>query len=168
MTDADGAVTVGNGTVVSLHYTVRDAESDRALETSAGGEPLTMLYGQRGLLRAVQEALRGKVAGDAVTVTLAPEQGFGQRQDDAVRRVSKKYFKEPKRLRPGMRTSLNTDSGSQTVTVLKVGGKVVDVDTNHPYAGLTLTFAMELVAVRAASEEEIAHGHSHGPGGHSH
>ncbi len=165
---SEAAMAIGSGTVLSLHYTVRDESSGQALETSAGGEPLTMLYGQPGLLRAVQEALRGKVAGDEVTITLTPEQAFGFRREDAGRRVPKKYFPNPKLLRPGARATLRTDKGSQTVTVVKVGGKVVDVDTNHPYAGLTLTFVMEVLTVRKASEDEVAHGHAHGPGGHRH
>lgn len=164
-----GAATpVGDGTVVSLHYTVLEEASGRALETSAGAEPLTMLYGQPGLLRPVQEALRGRSAGDEVSVTVAPEEAFGPRSDDALRRVSKKYFRDPKRLRRGQRTTLQTDKGTQPVTVVKVGGKVVDIDTNHPYAGLTLTFVMQVLSVRPASEEELAHGHAHGPGGHRH
>ena len=163
-----GTTSVGARTVVSLHYTVRDDTSGRALETSAGGEPLAILYGQSGLPRPVVEALRGKVAGDEVTVTVAPEQAFGLRREDAVQRISKKHFRDPKRLHPGTRATLQGERGPQTVTVVKVGGKVVDVDTNHPYAGLTLTFVLQVLAVRAASDEEVAHGHVHGPGGHHH
>mgnify|MGYP003700874241 FL=1 len=170
--DSGGAaatgVAIGSGTVLTLHYTVRDDASGEALETSAGREPLTILYGQRGMLASVQEALAGKSAGDEVTVTVPPERAFGLRREDAVRRVSKKYFPNPRQLRPGLRTALRTESGSQPVTVVKVGGKVVDVDTNHPYAGLTLTFVVEVMDVRAASAEEIDHGHVHGPGGHAH
>jgi FKBP-type peptidyl-prolyl cis-trans isomerase SlyD len=166
--DGGAALTVGDGTVVSFHYTVRNEQSGDALETSAGAEPLTILYGQAGLPPPVMEALRGKAVGDQVTVTVAPEHAFGRRRDDALRRVSKKYFRDPKRLRPGARTTLQTDKGAQTVTVVKVGGKVVDIDTNHPYAGLTLTFVIDVQSVRAATDEEIAHGHAHGPGGHRH
>jgi FKBP-type peptidyl-prolyl cis-trans isomerase SlyD len=165
---AGNGVTVGTGTVLTLHYTVRDEASGEALETSAGREPLTILYGQRGMLVAVQEALAGKSAGEEVTVTVPPERAFGLRREDAMRRVSKKYFANPRQLRPGLRTALRTESGSQPVTVVKVGGKMVDVDTNHPYAGLTLTFVVEILDVRPASPEEIDHGHVHGPGGHVH
>lgn len=159
---------IGSGTVLTLHYTVRDEASGAALETSAGREPLTILYGQAGMLSFVQEALAGRTAGEEVTVTVPPERAFGQRREDAVRRISKKYFTNPRKLQPGVRTALRTESGSQPVTVVKVGGKVVDVDTNHPYAGLTLTFVIEVVDVRPASAEELDHGHAHGPGGHQH
>lgn len=168
-TDATASgTTVGSGTVLSLHYSVLDEGTGLALETSAGREPLTLLYGQSGMLRFVQDALAGKSAGDQVTVTVPPDQGFGDRREDAVRRVSKKYFSDPRKLRPGTRTSLRTETGSKPVTVVKVGGKVVDVDTNHPYAGRTLTFVIDVVDVRPASSEEVAHGHAHGPGGHRH
>lgn len=164
---AGNVVAIGAGTVLTLHYTVRDATGE-ALETSAGREPLTILYGQRGMLTAVQEALVGKSAGEEVTVTVPPERAFGPRREDAVRRLSKKYFPNPRQLRPGQRTALRTESGSQPVTVVKVGGKVVDVDTNHPYAGIALTFVVEVLDVRPATPEEIDHGHAHGPGGHAH
>lgn len=163
-----GAPVVGEGTVLSLHYTVRDEAADRALETSAGGEPMTILFGQGGLLRPVQDALRGKAAGDQVSVTVPPEEAFGERRTDAVQRLSKKYFHDARRLRAGDRARVQTEEGPRPVTVVKVGGKVVDVDTNHPYAGLTLTFVMEVLSVREASPEEKAHGHAHGPGGHQH
>jgi len=159
---------VGSGTVLTLHYTVRDAVSGAALETSAGREPLTILYGQAGMLAFVQEALAGRTAGEEVTVTVPPERAFGQRSEDAVRRISKKYFSNPRKLQPGQRTVLRTESDSQPVTVVKVGGKVVDVDTSHPYAGLTLTFVIEIVDVRPASAAEIDHGHAHRSGGHQH
>lgn len=166
--DSDAILTIDDGTVATLHYTVRDEALGQPLETSAGGDPLTILYGQSGLPRPVQAALRGRAAGDEITVRLAPDEGFGQRRDDALRRVSKKYFRNPKQLRPGTRTTLQTETGPLTVTVVKVGGKVVDVDTNHPYAGLTLAFVVEVLSVRAAGTDEIAHGHAHGPGGHRH
>lgn len=165
---AGSTVAIGTGTVLTLHYTVRDDVSGEALETSAGREPLTLLYGQSGMLTAVQEALAGKYAGEEVTVTVPPERAFGLRREDSLRRVPKKYFPNPRQLRPGLRTALRTQSGSQPVTVVKVGGKVVDVDTNHPYAGLTLTFVVEVVDVRPATAGEIDHGHVHGPGGHAH
>ncbi|MEQ8861603.1 MAG: FKBP-type peptidyl-prolyl cis-trans isomerase [Pseudomonadales bacterium] len=166
--DSGSAAIIGTGTVLTFHYTVRDEDSQHALETSAGGDPLTILFGQPGLLRPVQQALRGRSTGERVTVTVPPEQAFGPRRDDALKRVSKKYFGKPKSLRPGLRATLQTDSGPQTVTIVKVGGKVVDVDTNHPYSGLTVTFVIDVLSVRPASNEEIAHGHAHGPGGHRH
>ena len=84
------------------------------------------------------------------------------------RRVQKKRLENPKRLRPGMVVFLHTETGGRHATVAKVGSSVVDVDFNHPFAGLTLAFRLEIVEVREAEPDEIAHGHAHGPGGHAH
>ena len=82
-------------------------------------------------------------------------------------RIPKKLFKNA-RLAPGMQVVLPTEMGQRAMTVLKVGMSVVDVDLNHPMAGKSLDFAVDVLEVRAASEEEIAHGHAHGDGGVQH
>jgi FKBP-type peptidyl-prolyl cis-trans isomerase SlyD len=155
--------------VVRFHYEILD-ESGGSVEKSrdGDGEPLAVLLGRGNLLRAIEDALMGHAAGDSFRVTLPPEQAYGVRRDDQTRRVSKKYFARPERLKPGMVTEMSTEEGARPVTVIKVGGKVVDVDLNHPQAGKTLTFDLEIVDVREATAEEIAHRHVHGPGGHAH
>lgn len=160
-------MTVTRDRVVSLHCESRD-DAGALVETTRGGPPLLVLIGHRMLLRGLERALEGRAAGERVEITLPPEQAYGVRADDRVQRVSKKYFSEPARLRPGQVTRVRTEQGLRAVTVVKVGGKVVDVDFNHPYAGMTLHFALELMDVREATPEEIAHGHVHGPGGHAH
>jgi len=98
-----------------------------------------------------------------------PELGYGERREGLQQRVPKKYFRDANRLKPGMRTVLTTkEDGQRVVSILKVGTSVVDVDLNHPMAGRTLVFDIEVIEVRAASAEEIAHGHAHAPGGHAH
>lgn len=153
--------------VVRVHYDIHDA-SGKLVETSRDEEPLSVLHGHGALLAAIETALTGKQAGDRLALTLAPADAFGERRDDWTQRVSKKYLPNAARLKPGMPVQLQTDQGPRTVTVVKVGGKVVDVDLNHPFAGQTLNFAVEVVDVREASAEEIAHGHVHGEGGHHH
>jgi FKBP-type peptidyl-prolyl cis-trans isomerase SlyD len=138
------------------------------VESSREDEPLAVLHGHGTLLAAIENALAGRRAGERFELTLAPADAFGERRDNWTQRVSKKYFPNAARLKPGMQTQLQTDSGQRAVTVLKVGGKVIDVDLNHPLAGQTLNFAVEVVDVREATPEEIAHGHVHGPGGHHH
>jgi len=114
----------------------------------------------------------GKKAGDHFTVTLAPEDAYGLRKENAQQRVSinhvVKSAREKIKFQPGMVVHLNTDHGAQPVVIIKVGLKMLDVDTNHPYAGKTLTFEVDVIDVRDATEEEIAHGHVHGAGGHHH
>ena len=109
-----------------------------------------------------------RAAGDRFEVSVRPEEAYGLRRDGWTQRVSKKYLQGPKRLAPGMQVSLGTERGLRTVTVLKVGSKVADIDLNHPLAGVTLHFDVEIVEVRDADQEEIAHGHVHGPGGIGH
>jgi FKBP-type peptidyl-prolyl cis-trans isomerase SlyD len=161
------ATTVAKDKVVTFHYTIRDDKND-ILETTRDAQPLAILYGHGNVLRGVEAALAGHSAGETVTVTLAPEDAYGERRDNWTQRVSKKYLPATPKLRPGMTVALHTEDGQRSVTVLKVGNKVVDVDLNHPFAGATLTFELELADVRDASAEELSHGHVHGPGGHHH
>ena len=110
----------------------------------------------------------GRAAGDSFEVTLAPAEAYGERQADAVQRVQRKYVRTRGKLAPGQVIEVGTDRGPRQVVVVKAGKFVVDVDTNHPLAGRTLTFAIDVVEVREATAEEKAHGHAHGPGGHHH
>lgn len=153
--------------VVRFHYQIQD-EAGATVESSRAGEPLAVLIGRGNLLRGIEEALIGHVAGDRFAVTLPPEQAYGARRDDMSKRVSKKYLANAARLKPGMTTQLSTAEGPRPVTVVKVGSKMVDVDLNHPQAGKTLSFDLEVVDVRDATAEEVAHRHVHGPGGHAH
>lgn len=164
MTDA---LTIDKDRVVRVHYDIRDT-AGALVESSRDQEPFAVLHGHGALLPALESALVGHRAGDRVDVTLEPEDAFGERRDDWTQRVSKKYFPNAAKLKPGMQTQLQTDQGVRSVTVVKVGGKVIDVDLNHPLAGKTLRFELEVVDVREATAEEIAHGHAHGPDGHHH
>ena len=164
---AQPAMVIERDRVVSFHYTLTEQGGDMT-ETSTGGEPMTMLFGHGDVIAGVESALTGHVAGDRITVQVPPGSGYGERREGNVRRVSKKHVPDSKRLKPGDRTTLTTAQGRHDVTVVKVGRTVVDVDLNHPLAGRTLSFDIEVIDVRAADEEEIAHGHVHGPGGHGH
>jgi FKBP-type peptidyl-prolyl cis-trans isomerase SlyD len=153
--------------VVSFHYHLRDADGSE-LENSEGRDPLTILMGAGNIIPGLEAAFAGHGAGDRFDVTVAPEQAYGERRDDWKQRVPKKYFNDADQLRPGMTTVLGTKDGQRAVTVVKVGQSVVDIDLNHPMAGRTLQFAIEIIEVREATSEEIAHGHVHGAGGHQH
>ncbi len=155
--------------VVSIHYTLTDSAGN-SIDSSLGenAEPLTFLHGHGNLIPGVERALEGHQVGDRLSAVIAPEDGYGVRDENAIQRIPKKYFRDAEQLRPGMVTVIQTQQGQHQVTVVKVGSSVVDVDGNHPLAGMTLNFDMEVVAVREASAEELAHGHVHGPGGHHH
>ena len=150
------------GQVVVMDYTVLD-ESGEVLEQSNGAEPMVYLHGHRNILPALEAALGGKAEGELVSVTLPPEQAYGPRQEGAVDRVPIKYLvKPPKRIQAGNLVRVNTKEGARDAVVVKVGRFNVDLDSNHPYAGKTLTFDLVIQTVRAATAEELAHGHSHG------
>ncbi|MFB9886757.1 FKBP-type peptidyl-prolyl cis-trans isomerase [Balneatrix alpica] len=153
--------------VVLFHYTLSNAQGQQ-LESSYERQPMAYLHGHDNILSGLEQALAGKQAGDSLSVTLSPEQAYGERVEEAEQRVPVKHLQGAKKWRPGMVAVVHTEQGARQVTVKKVGKFMVTVDTNHPLAGETLTFAIEVVEVRAASAEEIAHGHAHGVGGHHH
>ena len=158
----------GKDKVVSFHYTlsVDGAEAETSREQDA---PLQVLLGHGQLIPGMESAIDGREAGESFSVDIAPEDGYGAYREDLSQRLSKKYFHQAARLKPGMTTVLQLKEGGQRmVTVKKVGMSTVDVDLNHPMAGKTLHFDIEVLDVREASEEEVAHGHAHGPGGHEH
>jgi FKBP-type peptidyl-prolyl cis-trans isomerase SlyD len=156
-----------NDSVVSFHYTISDVDGTE-LESSRDEKPTSYLHGHNGIIAGLETELAGKEAGDIVDVILAPEQAYGLQKEDRVQRVPMKHLVYKGKLRTGMSAQLNTSEGRHPVTVVKAGRHSADVDTNHPLAGKTLAFNVEIVEVRMASAEELSHGHAHGPGGHQH
>jgi len=154
-------------TVVQIHYRLCGADGAE-IENSRGGEPLAYLHGHGNLLPALEEQLEGREAGASFAATLSAGQAYGERREDAVQRIPLKHLVFDGRLRPGMVAGVRTEHGMRQVTVLKIGKFNADVDANHPLAGQALSFEIEVLEVRAASEEELAHGHAHGAGGHHH
>ena len=153
--------------VVQFHYQLQDGDGQQ-IESSEGGEPMAYLHGADNIIPGLENALTGHAAGDRVEVTVPPEDGYGPRKEDMLQRISAKYLKHAGKLKPGMQAQLQTEQGPRWVTVTKVGLKSVDVDANHPLAGKTLKFTVDIVDVREATAEERQHGHAHGPGGHQH
>lgn len=157
--------------VVSFHYTLRDAGGDpdgAAIETSRNGVPSVYLHGANNILPALERAMTGRTGGDAFSVSLTAAQAYGPRDPQKQQRVPLKHLVFHGRLRPGMLVQVNTDAGRRPATVLKAGKFSADLDTNHPLAGRDLLFDIEIVEVREATADEIAHRHAHGPGGHHH
>lgn len=154
-------------TVVRFHYTIFDDHGEQ-LETSLPDKSTLYLHGSESILPKLQDAFAGHKAGDAITVTLAPTEAYGEREENRIQRISAKYLKHLGRYKAGDVVPVNTDQGQQWVTVVKKGLKTVDVDSNHPFAGKTLRFEVTIEDVRAATEEELSHGHAHGDGGVEH
>lgn len=156
---------IAKNCVVAFNYTLHD-DQDKEIEKS--DEPMEYLHGYRNILPALEQHLLDKAAGDELSVTLSPAQAYGLRLQNSVQRVPIKHLvTKHKRYQPGMVVQVNAENGARDVVIIKVGKFNVDVDTNHPLAGKTLTFNIAIQEVRAATAEEIAHGHSHGVHGHS-
>jgi len=151
--------------VVTLKYTVHD---DQGKLVDQGEEPLTYLHGgYDGIFPAVETALAGKQAGDSVKLKLLPADAFGEYDAELVRVEARDRF--PSEIKVGMQfegTANDEDDDLMIFTVTDVADDKVVVDGNHPLAGIALTFDATVVSVRAATKEEISHGHIHGPEGH--
>ena len=152
--------------VVLFHYTVAE-QGQEPLESSEGRDPLAILFGHNNIIPGLEKAMEGKAAGDKFEVDVAAADAYGERREGMTQRVPKKHF-EGAKLVPGMQAVLPTNFGPRAVTIQKVGMSVVDVDLNHPMAGKTLQFQVEIVGVREAEAVEIEHGHVHGDGGVQH
>lgn len=150
--------------VVSLAYKVM-LEEGVVVDESTVDAPLDYLHGHNNLITGLENALEGKVAGDKLEVTVTPEDAYGDHDDALVQRVPADVFQGVEQIEVGMRFLADTDQGPIPVEVTEVDGDEVVVDGNHMLAGQTLKFEVEVVAVRAATEEEIAHGHIHQGGG---
>lgn len=153
--------------VVSFHYILKNA-SDEELENNREGEPMSYLHGAGNVIRGLEQAMAGRAAGERFTVTVQPEDAYGTRTDANIQRIPLKRLGKIPRPRAGQILMLQTNQGPVQVRVVKVGRFNIDVDANHPLSGQVLTFDVEIASVRDASEEEISHGHAHGPGGHEH
>ena len=149
--------------VAGIHYTLRD-NTGNIIDSSEGRDPLYYLHGAGNLIAGMEEGLEGKVTGDKFQLKISPEKGYGEIDPSMTQKVQRSAFGDQE-VKKGMKFS--TNSGA-VVTVTEVGLETVTVDANHPLAGVELNFAVEIVEVRDASDEEMAHGHVHGPGGHHH
>ena len=160
---------ISKDAAVEFHYTL--SEAGEQIESSKDGEPLSYIQGTEGMLPGLEKALEGKSAGDNFSVTLEPSESYGERVDNLIQRIPLKHLQgNTKVWKPGMTAIVHSNQGRHQVTIVKVGRFNADCDLNHPFAGKTLTFDVEVINVRQATAEELSHGHVHGEGGcgHSH
>ena len=149
--------------VAAIHYTLRDNQGT-IIDSSDGRDPLHYLHGAGNLIMGMEEGLEGKVKGDKFDLKISPAKGYGEVDASLIQKVPRTAFGDQE-VRPGMQFSTNQGG---VITVKEVGLESVTVDANHPLAGVELNFAVEIMEVRNATAEELAHGHVHGPGGHHH
>lgn len=154
---------ISKNKVVSIHYTLRNLEG-KVLDTSDGRDPLHYLHGAGNLIMGMEEGLDGKTKGEKLKLNINPEKGYGQKDDTLIQKVPRSTFGDQE-VKEGMQFSTNQGG---VVTVSHVGLDTITVDANHPLAGVTLLFDVEVIDIREASAEEVSHGHVHGPHGHHH
>lgn len=154
--------------VVSIHYTLTN-DAGTVIDSSAGMEPLVYLHGAGNIIPGLENALLGKSAGDRLNVRVTPEEGYGEVMLELIQQVPMEMFQGSDTIEVGMTFQAQDQSGyMQRVEVTAVNGNLVSIDANHPLAGQHLTFDVTVVDVRAATAEELDHGHVHGAGGHHH
>jgi len=158
---------IAQNAVVAFHYTLTDDEG-QVIDSSQGRAPLTYLHGTGQIVPGLEKQMEGRVAGDAFNADVAPEEGYGVHRPELVQEVPRAAFQGVDDIQPGMQFQGRGPQGEINVTVTKVEDDKVYVDGNHPLAGKTLHFAIDVSSVREASAEELSHGHVHGEGGHHH
>ena len=158
---------VGEKKVVSFHYTL-NSEEGKLIESSREKEPMSYLHGANNIIPGLEKEMTGRKAGDEYSVTVQPEDAYGARSEANIQRIALKHLGKKVRPKVGQVLVLHTKQGKVQATVVKVGRFNVDVDANHPLSGQALTFDVQIMSVRDATQEEIGHGHAHGVGGHDH
>jgi len=160
-------ILIANNCVVSIHYTLKD-DNGELLDTSRDSQPLTYLHGAGNLIPGLESELAGKTAGASFNVSIPPDQAYGVYREELVQIVPLDMFKGVDEVKPGMQFETQGPNGDELVIITAVSGEEVTVDANHPLAGKTLHFEVNIEQVRDATLEEVEHGHAHDPNGHHH
>lgn len=153
--------------VVTLHYTLKDNDGN-IIDQSEDGSFL-YLHGAMNIIPGLEKALTGKTVGDELSVSVSPDEGYGEKDSTRIQEVPKDMFDNADDIKVGVQFHAQSPDGAAiVVTVTEVKDDTVVIDGNHALAGVDLNFDVKVVEIREASEEEISHGHVHGPGGHQH
>ena len=158
---------IGKNAVVTLNYTLKD--DDGAVIDESKDNSFLYLHGAGGIIPGLENELEGKSKGDSLSTRVNPEDGYGERDESMVQVVPRDMFEEGHPVEVGVQFHAQSPEGHMiTVTVTKVEDAEVTVDGNHPLAGMALNFDIDVVDIREATQEELDHGHAHGPDGHHH
>jgi FKBP-type peptidyl-prolyl cis-trans isomerase SlyD len=159
---------IGEKRVVTLHYTLKSSKGE-IVDSSQGSEPLTYLHGIGEMVPGFEKQLAGKRAGEKLSFEVQPADGYGERKGKGPQKVPRAAFEGIGEIEVGMALDTEGDDGrSQTVWIAAIDDSYVTIDINHPLAGETLHFEVEVIAVRKATADEVKHGHAHGAHGHHH
>lgn len=149
---------IAKDSVVLFHYALVDRKN-KVLDGSRGGEPLPYLHGHSNIVPGLEKAMEGREEGESFKVTLMPSEAYGARDEDLVEIINRDAFDGLPELKVGMHCQVEDDNGElKLVTIVEFNDEEVAVDGNHPYAGKALTFDVEIVEVREASDDELAQG----------
>jgi FKBP-type peptidyl-prolyl cis-trans isomerase SlyD len=156
---------VKNDNVVSFHYTLKNDQGD-IIDSSADSTPLDYLHGHGNIIEGLESELAGKGVGDQFSVMLSPEKAYGGYDPSMVQKVAQSDLDGIDEIQVGMQLQIDTNDGPAVVFVSEIAGDQITLDGNHPLAGETLHFDVEVVEIREATQEELSHGHAHHPDGH--
>ena len=150
---------IAKDTVATIEYTVTNSDG-KLIDTSKDRSPMTYLHGNGTIIPGVERALEGKSAGDSVKVVIPAADAYGEKDPNMVQSVPRENFGGIEDIKAGMQFRAQTPGGARIVTVVRVEGDTITIDANHPLAGQTLVFEATVVEARAATEDELAHGHA--------
>ncbi|HIA11191.1 MAG TPA: peptidylprolyl isomerase [Flavobacteriales bacterium] len=160
-------MSIAKNSVVTMHYALKNDGGDD-LGSSHGHEPMAYLHGNDNIVPGLEKELDGKKAGDKINAVVSPEEGYGIRNEDGIRKIDKARFEGDEEITVGMQIQVDMEGEVSVASVTDIDEKEITLDLNHPLAGETLHFEIEIMGVRDATVEELSHGHVHGPGGHHH
>ena len=155
--------------VVGMNYVLKNSNGEE-LDKSEPGQPLTYLHGIQQIVVGLEMAMEGLAVGDKKEVTVSAEEGYGELDPKLRLKTQRSFFPKDVELEIGMEFTADIgEGGHQRFTVKGFEGEEdVQIDGNHPLAGETLHFSVEVASIREATKEELEHGHAHGEGGHHH
>ena len=153
--------------VATFDYVLKD-DNDVVIDSSEGHSGMAYLHGADNIIPGLEKALEGKSSGDSLNVVIPPEEGYGLRNETMLQTVSIEVFGEAEVTVGTQYHAENPEGDPIAITVMEINNEEVVIDGNHPLAGINLHFDLKITDVRDASEEELAHGHVHGPDGHHH
>ena len=164
---------IANNVVARVHYTGTLPDSGEVFDSSEGRDPLTFLVGHRKMIPGFEEEIMGATIGERREFTLEAHRAYGDRDDEAILQIPRNNFAQLEEstgqsLEVGMQLVAQMPHGPAPFLILELSEETVTADFNHALAGKSLTFSVEVVDIREATEEEISHGHAHGPGGVQH
>jgi FKBP-type peptidyl-prolyl cis-trans isomerase SlyD len=157
---------ISKNSVVSFHYTLNDGDG-KLLDTSAGREAFTYIHGAGMIVPGLEEEMEGRQSGENLKVEIPPAKGYGEFDPQLVHKVPQDRF-GGQQVEAGMQFQAGERGEMGVFTVMDVQDGMVMLNGNHPLAGVTLHFSVDIKNVREATEEELAHGHVHGEGGVHH